>query len=286
MKVGLIGAGVIGQAVGARLLETNHDLTVYDRNPPKVAALTEKGASGADGAAAVGAASDYVIVSLNGADAVRDVTLGPEGVASTAKPGTMIIDMSSIDPVATRALAENAAAKGLAWVDAPLSGGAPKAEIGALTVMAGGEVEDVERARAVMDDLCANYTRMGPSGAGQTTKLINQVLCALHFSAVAEAVALAEAAGVDAAMIPTALKGGRADSAILQEFTAKFAARDYTPAGRIDNMVKDLNGVQDLAQTTGTPMPVTAAAAELHRWLTAKGFGLEDNAAMMKYFDR
>jgi 2-hydroxy-3-oxopropionate reductase len=135
-----------------------------------------------------------------------------------------------------------------------------------------------------MDDLCANYTHMGPSGAGQTTKLINQVLCALHFSAVAEAVALAEAAGVDASMIPQALKGGRADSAILQEYTAKFAARDYSPAGRIDNMVKDLDGVQALARATGTPMPVTAATAELHRWLVAKGLGAEDNAAIMEYF--
>ena len=226
-----------------------------------------------------------MILSLNSAAIVRTAVFGPRGAAEGAKPGTLIIDMSSIDPPSTRVLAAEAARMGLRWADCPLSGGAPKALVGRLTVMAGGGGEDVEASKAVMKHLCANFTHMGPSGAGQTTKLINQVLCALHFMAVAEATRLALDAGVDATRIPEALSGGRADSTILQEFMVRFATRDYTPTGRIDNMVKDLNGVQDLARATGTAMPLTAACAEVHRLLDSAGLGGADNAALMKYFD-
>ena len=211
---------------------------------------------------------------------------GRTGRPRGAKPGTMIIDMSSIDPPSTRTLAADAARKRLRWVDCPLSGGAPRASH--RYPRGHGRRrrrEDYEASKAVMRHLCANFTHMGPSGAGQTTKLINQVLCALHFVAVAEATRLAQDAGVDATKIPQALGGGRADSAILQEFMVKFANRDYTPAGRIDNMVKDLNGVQDLARVTGTAMPLTAACAEIHRLLDSAGLGAADNAALMKYFD-
>ncbi len=143
--------------------------------------------------------------------------------------------------------------RGLRWVDSPLSGGIPKAATGDLTLMQGGSPDDVAEAQAILSQVASNQTRMGGPGAGQTTKLINQVLCGLNFMAVAEATALAEAAGVDAAMIPTALRGGRADSAILQEYMPRFAARDYRRTGRIDNMVKDLNGTADLARLTHTP---------------------------------
>lgn len=284
-SVGLIGAGMMGSAIGTRLLETGHALHVFDLDQAKVEALVAKGAQAADTARAAGSVADFVVLSLNSAAIVRAAVFGEAGVAEGAKPGTTIIDMSSIDPPSTEALARNASQKGLNWLDCPLSGGAPKALIGQLTVMAGGDAEQFEASKAVMDDLCGNYTLMGPSGAGQTTKLINQVLCALNFMAVAEATRLAQDAGVDAAKIPMAIKGGRADSAILQEFMGKMAARDYTPTGRIDNMVKDLNGAQDLARLTHTAMPLTAACAEIHRLLTGAGLGGADNAALMTYFD-
>ena len=283
--VALIGAGVMGGAIGARLLDTGNALHVFDLDPDRVASLVDRGATAAESAAAAAAASDAVILSLNTGAIVRAAVFGDAGVAAGAKPGTLIIDMSSVDPAATRELAADAAAAGLHWLDCPLSGGAPKVAVGALTVMAGGEPDDFAAAKPVMDHLCANFTHMGPSGAGQTTKLINQVLCALNFVAVAEATQLALDAGVDAAAIPRALAGGRADSAILQEYMAKMAAKDYTPTGRIDNMVKDLNGVQDLARSTGTAMPLTAVCAEIHRVLTAAGLGGADNAALMKYFE-
>ncbi|WP_417605100.1 NAD(P)-dependent oxidoreductase [Primorskyibacter flagellatus] len=150
--------------------------------------------------------------------------------------------------------------------------------------MAGGEADDVADAHNVLQYVATNYTHMGPVGAGQTTKLIHQVLCGLNFLAVAEATQLAQDAGVDAAKIPTALKGGRADSAILQEYMPRYVAKDCRRTGRIDNMVKDLNGAQDLARRTNTAMPMTAICAEVRRLLTAAGLGGEDQAALMEYF--
>ena len=284
-RVALIGCGVMGGAIGTRLREVGETLTVFDLDDARMLALVERGAVAAGSASEAVSESAYVILSLNTAEIVREAVFGPHGVAAGAKPGTMIIDMSSIDPPSTRSLAAEAARMHLRWVDCPLSGGAPRALTGTLAVMAGGTAEDYEASKAVMQHLCANFTHMGPSGAGQTTKLINQVLCALHFMAVAEATRLAQDAGVDAKKIPQALGGGRADSVILQEFMVKFANRDYTPTGRIDNMVKDLNGVQDLARATGTAMPLTAACAEIHRLLDSAGLGGADNAALMKYFD-
>ncbi len=283
-KVALIGAGAMGGAIGTRLAETGNTLTVFDLDTAKVQELVDKGASPAASAAEAAAVSDFVITSLNSPRIVELAVFGPGGVAEGAQPGTVIIDMSSIDPEATKTLATKAAEKGLRWVDSPLSGGAPKALIGELTLMAGGTAEDVVAAHRVLKYVSSNYTHMGPSGAGQTTKLINQVLCGLGFVAVAEATQLALDAGVDAKKIPLALRGGRADSALLQEYMPRFATRDYRRTGRIDNMVKDLNGAQDLARLTNTAMPLTAACAEIHRMLTASGLGGEDQAAVMEFF--
>jgi len=282
--IALIGAGAMGGAIGARLVATGTALRVFDLDPAKVAALTELGATAAPSAAKAAEGAQAVILSLNAPHIVRAAVFGAGGVAEGAAPGTLVIDMSSIDPEATKALARDAAARGLRWVDSPLSGGIPKAATGELTLMQGGAEADVAEAQAVLAQVASNQTRMGGPGAGQTTKLINQVLCGLGFLAVAEATALAEAAGVEAAMIPKALRGGRADSAILQEYMPRFAARDYRRTGRIDNMVKDLNGAADLARLTHTPMPLTALCAEIHRLLTAQGLGAEDQAALMEFF--
>lgn len=283
-RVALIGAGAMGGAIGRRLLDTGHPLAVFDLNAEKVAELVALGALACATAAEAAAQADFVITSLNSARIVRAAVFGPDGVAAGAATGTLIIDMSSIDPESTRAMAAEAKAMGLAWVDSPLSGGIPKVATGELTLMAGGDKADVEAAFAVLRHVASHYTHMGPSGAGQTTKLINQVLCGLNFLAVAEATQLALDAGVDAAKIPQALRGGRADSAILQEYMPRYVARDYRRTGRIDNMVKDLNAAQDLARATNTAMPLTAVCAEVHRMLTAAGLGGEDQAALMEFF--
>jgi 2-hydroxy-3-oxopropionate reductase len=150
--------------------------------------------------------------------------------------------------------------------------------------MLGGADDAVAKAKRVLSHVAKNMTHMGGSGTGQTTKMINQVLCGLGFLAVAEATRLAIDAGVDATKIPQALQGGRADSALLQEYMPRFATKDYRRTGRIDNMVKDLNMVNDLVRQTGTSMPMTALCTEIHRMLTAAGLGGEDQAAIMEFF--
>jgi len=285
-KVAVIGAGIMGSAIATRLLATGLIVTVFDLDAAKVAALVDKGAKAAASIAEAVQASDFVILSLNHADIVRKAVFGEKGVASAASADKLLIDMSSIDPKDTADMSARLAAEtGMKWVDCPLSGGAPGALNGRLTIMAGGEEADFERARAVMQHLAANYNLMGPSGAGQTVKLINQLFCAVAFQAVAEAVKLAEAGGVEAARIPAALKGGRADNAIMQEFMGKFAARDYTPTGRIDNMLKDLDSLQAFAQKTRTPLPMTGQVVEIHRLLCAMGLGSKDSAEMMRLLD-
>lgn len=285
-RVAVVGVGIMGCALAGRLLRRGHRVTLFDLHPAKLGALVASGAVSAASPAEACAGSDFVITSLNSAAIVRAAVFGPGGVAEGGDPRKILIDMSSIDPVETRALASRLVeACGMRWVDAPLSGGAPGAEAGRLTVMAGGAAADVEAARAVMDDLCANYTHMGPTGAGQTTKLVNQVLCAIGFQAVAEAVRLAEAGGVEASRLSDALAGGRADSRILQEFGRKMAERDETPTGRLANMMKDLEAVQVFAAPERLFLPVTSLVADLHRQVLAAGLGEADTVALMRQFD-
>lgn len=283
-KLALVGAGAMGGAIGTRFLETGNQLAVFDLDAEKVAALVAKGATAAATAAEAAKGAEATITSLNSSKIVGLAAFGENGIAEGADAGALIIDMSSIDPEATAEYAKMADEKGLGWVDSPLSGGAPKAAIGELTLMLGGAEDHVTRAMSVLSDVASNMTHMGGPGAGQTTKMINQVLCGLGFLAVAEATQLALDAGVDATKIPVALKGGRADSALLQEYMPRFATKDYRRTGRIDNMVKDLNMVNDLVRSTGTSMPMTSLCTEIHRMLTAAGLGGEDQAAVMEFF--
>jgi 2-hydroxy-3-oxopropionate reductase len=285
-KIAIIGAGLMGSAIATRLLECKHQVQMFDLDTAKVTALATKGAVACASIAEATARSDFVILSLNHADIVRSAVFGKDGAAHAATREKLLIDMSSIDPAATAEMsAQLQSSTGMAWVDCPLSGGVPGALSGKLTVMAGGTEQNFERARFVMKDLCVNYTLMGPSGAGQTTKLVNQLFCALAFQAVAEAVKLAEAGGVDPAKIPAALAGGRADNRIMQEFMGKFAARDYSPTGRLDNMLKDLDSVQAFALKTKTPLPLTSAVTEIHRILITMGLGTKDSAEAMRLLD-
>ena len=285
-RVAVVGAGIMGSAIARRLIECHHDVAVFDLDRAKLEPLVALGARAAASAAEAASNAEFVITSLNSGAIVRAAVFGKAGVADGLGADALLIDMSSIDPPSTRALGDELRQRcGAGWVDAPLSGGAPKALLGQLTVMAGGTEADVTHARALMKDLCANYTHMGAAGAGQTTKLINQLLCAINFQAVAEAVRLAEAGNVDASRLSTALAGGRADSQILREFGPKMAARDYTPTGRIDNMLKDLEAVQAFSQSQRVPLPLTGQVSELHRVFVAAGLGAEDSAAMMKQFN-
>lgn len=285
-RVAVVGLGIMGNAIARRLVECAHSVTVFDLDRSKLEPLVALGAQAAASAAEAARGAAFVITSLNSGAIVRSAVFGSAGVAESLGADALLIDMSSIDPPSTRALGDELRQHcGAGWVDAPLSGGAPKALLGKLTVMAGGTEVDVTRAHTLMRDLCANFTHMGPAGAGQTTKLVNQLLCAIGFQAVAEAVRMAEAGGVDATRLAQALRGGRADSQILAEFGPKMAARDLTPTGRIDNMLKDLEAVQAFSQSQRLPLPLTGHVSELHRAFVAAGIGAEDTVAIMKQFN-
>lgn len=285
-KIGVIGNGVMGGAIAARFIETGNQVFVHDRDTSQMDVLVQQGAIACDSGSQLTGLVDIVVTSLNSADIVEDAVFGDDGVAKSSTAQHLLIDMSSIDPGRTAKMSERLEnIRDTAWVDAPLSGGAPAAARGALTLMMGGSDADVTRAKEVLTHVAANMTHMGGSGAGQTVKLINQVLCAANFLSVAEATRLAMDGGVDAARIPAALAGGRADSAILQEYMAKMARLDYTPTGRIDNMLKDLESAQAYAFTTRTPMPLTSLITDLHRMIERAGLGSEDSAAYMKIFN-
>lgn len=286
MQVAVIGVGVMGSAIAGRLLDVGATVAVYDVAADKCRASAARGARVAASPRDAVAAAEFAITSLNSADVVERAVFGPDGVAAAAAKDALLVDMSSIDPGRTAALAARLAAEtGMGFVDAPLSGGARAAARGALTLMVGGSAADVARAEPLLKQLSARFTHFGGPGSGQTVKLINQIFCATHFFAVAEAVRFAEQHGVDATKIPAALAGGRADSRIMQEFMAKFARRDFTPTGRIDNMLKDLETVQAAALAKRVPMPVTSLIADLHRMLVAAGLGPADSAEYMRLFD-
>ncbi len=284
--IAMIGAGTMGSAIGSRLLDEGCALSFFDVAEQAGADLIERGGIRAASPAEAARDADFVFISLNSADIVERAVFGENGAAMSGSADKLLIDMSSIDPGRTAQLAERLKDEcGMGWVDAPLSGGAPAAKEGRMTLMLGGSKADVARAEPVLALISARRTHLGAAGAGQTVKLVNQILCAGHFLIVAEAVKFAESQGIDATQIPGALAGGRADSAILQEFMAKMAKRDFTPTGRIDNMLKDLETVQSSSFSTRTAMPVTGLITELHRMLVAGGLGPADSAEYMKLFD-
>lgn len=286
MKAAVIGVGVMGSAIAGRLLASGAEVTLYDRDAAKCAELVGQGAKLAASARAASAEAAFVVTSLNSAAIVEAAVFGPGGVAEAAGADKLLFDMSSIDAgLSARMAARLLDETGMEWVDAPLSGGAPAAREGTLTLMIGGHDAAVARARPLIEVLARNATHLGGPGAGQTVKLVNQMLCANTFLAVAEAVRFAEAQGVDAARIPEALAGGRADSRILQEFMGKMARRDFTPTGRIDNMLKDLETAQSAAMSARLALPLTSLAADLHRMLVAGGLGPADSAEYVRLFD-
>jgi 3-hydroxyisobutyrate dehydrogenase len=215
--------------------------------------------------------------------AVEEVLFGAEGVIHAAERGKLVVDFSSIAPAAAREFAARLEEKGMGLVDAPVSGGTAGAANGTLAIMAGGRAEHIERVRPVVMQLAARFTRMGESGAGQTTKLCNQIIVGSLIAVIAEAVRLAEAAGVDAKMLPEALKGGFADSAPLQVFGARMAARTFEPSiGAVSIMLKDLENAAAVAKEKTVPLPMARTAAELYRLLTAQGKGEKEISVIIE----
>jgi len=282
-RLGFIGIGLMGKPMSLRLLAAGYALTVWNRSRDKLAPLTAKGAHAADSPAAVARAADVVMLCVTDQHAAEEVLFGAEGVAAGGTAGKLVVDFSSIAPAAARAFAERLEREcGMGLVDAPVSGGTVGAEQGTLAVMAGGRPEHIERARPIVAHLAQRFTRMGDAGAGQVTKLCNQVIVGCLFPVIAEAVRLAEAAGVDANALPQALKGGFADSLPLQVFGARMAARQFAPPlGAVSIMLKDLENAAAVAKDARVPLPMARTAAELYRLLVAQGRGAEEPSVLV-----
>lgn len=281
--VGFIGVGLMGKPMTLRLLAAGYRTTVWNRSRAKLKEVLAEGAVEAKSPAALAAASDIVFMCVTDTAAAEAVVFGPEGVARGAEPGKTLVDFSSIRPDATRVMAMRLKeGTGMAWVDAPVSGGVQGAAAGSLAIMAGGDAADVERVRPVVMNLCQRFTHMGPSGAGQTTKLCNQVIVGSTLAILAEAVNLAERAGVDAKRLPEALTGGWADSKPFQIFVPRMAGRTFeNPGGYVATMLKDLDTATAVGRAHKAALPMTAMAAELMRVYLARGKDEDDLAAIV-----
>jgi 2-hydroxy-3-oxopropionate reductase len=285
-SVGVIGLGVMGHAIATRLHQQLGALAVFDLRRDAANDLVDAGATFHGTAAEAAAHSDVVVLSLNTAPIVEQVVFGGDGVLAgwSSRRDGLIIDMSSIAPEPTRDFAVRVASRGFSWVDAPLSGGAPGALAGRLSLMIGGDDAALPRAEAVLDHLAARVTHVGPSGAGQFVKLINQVLVGIGFSALAEIAAMTRAADLDPHAVLSALTGGRADSTLFQEFFVKFAAADLTPTGNIANMVKDLGTATAAAHSEDITLPLTELVLAQNQELVAQGHGQGDNVNLMRLY--
>ena len=266
-KLGFLGLGMMGFPMTRRLLNAGNDVTVWNRSSGKAAALVEAGAKAATYSRDVAAAASIIFMCLTDAAAVEEVVFGPDGLATAPGSGKLVVDFSSIHPDAARSLAAGLKeANGMGWIDAPVSGGSVGAEQGTLAVMAGGDAADIERARPYVLAMARRLTHMGPIGAGQTTKLCNQVIVGCAMAVLAEATRLAVNAGIDAGRLPEALAGGFADSIPLQLFVPRMVQGIHSPPlGHIATMLKDLDTVIDVARDTSSPVPMSALAAQLFR---------------------
>lgn len=270
-KLGYLGLGLMGLPMTRRLLGAGYDVAVWNRSPGKAAALADAGAKAAASPREVAEQASIVFMCLTDASAVEEVVFGDNGLAGVAGAGRLVVDFSSIHPDKTRSIATRLKqANGMAWVDAPVSGGTKGAEEATLAIMAGGEAADVERVRPYIMAMARNFTHMGPSGAGQTTKLCNQVIVGCAMAVLAEATRFAVNAGIDAKRLPEALAGGFADSIPLQLFVPRMAQGIHSPPlGHIHTMLKDLDTVVDVARDTSTPVPMAALAAQIFRMAKA-----------------
>jgi 3-hydroxyisobutyrate dehydrogenase len=286
-RLGLVGLGLMGSAMALRLRARGRPLTVWNLEPERVPPIVAAGAVAADSPAAVAAASDVVLLCVLDTPAVERCVFGDEGIARGAASGALLIDLSTADPAATRAMAARLAREaGMAWVDAPVSGGPPAARDGTLTVMAGGDAAAFARAQPVLADLAANLTHVGAVGAGQIAKVINQAIVGTGYVVMAEALALAEAAGIDAAKLPACLAGGHADSALLQRVYPQMQARAFEPPrGYARQLAKDLVAVRAVAHDLGLALPVVEQAVTQYT-AYAHDNPLADSASVSRAYEK
>lgn len=285
--IGCIGIGLMGEAMARRLLQRGHSVTAWNLEPERLALILPHGATAAASPAAVAAAADIVLVCVLHTEAVANCVFGPGGVAEAGpRPGKLLVDISTIDPAATRRMAARLRqATGMGWVDAPASGGVAAARDGELTLMLGGEAADIDAAMPLLRELGRNITRMGPVGAGQTTKIINQAIVGTGFVLMAEALALAEAAGIDASALPDCLAGGFADSALLRHRYPRMQRRDFNPpTGYARQLDKDMRAVMAFAARMSADLPLLHTAAARFAEHVAHGNAMADASSIIRLY--
>jgi 3-hydroxyisobutyrate dehydrogenase len=285
--LGYLGTGLMGLPMVRHLVSRGYAVTAFDIVEAKRREASSVGATVVERGCDVAAGADLVLLNLPTTEAVEGAIFGPDGVAAALKPGQIVVDFSTITVEKGRTFARRLLDEtGCGWVDAPVSGGPPAAGAGTLTVMAGGRPQDIEAVRPLMGDVAQRFTVMGPPGAGLVAKMINQLIVGCTHAVLAEALVMAEAAGIEADRIPECLAGGHADGTLLQRNYPRMAARDFAPQGYARQLLKDLEMVSAFAGSLKAPAPMSGEALNLYRLLVHLGHAEADTTAIVKVFDR
>ena len=286
MKTGFIGLGIMGKPMAKNLLKAGYRLVVFDTNDAPMKELAAAGAETAASPKEVAEKCDVVVTMLPNSPHVKAVVLGSQGVIEGAGPGKTVIDMSSIAPLASREIASLLAEKGVEMLDAPVSGGEPKAIDGTLSVMVGGKKDVFERCYPVMKSMAASVVRVGDTGAGNVAKLANQIVVALNIAAMSEALVFAAKAGVQPDLVYQAIRGGLAGSTVLDAKAPLVMDRKFSPGFRINLHIKDLGNVLETSREIGVPLPLTAAVMEMMQALKVDGLGDADHCSLVRHYEK
>lgn len=287
LRIGYVGVGLMGLPMVKRLVSLQYAVRAYDVLAGKTAAAAAAGARAAASPADAAQGADLVLLNLPTTDAVEKAVFGEAGVASAMRAPQLVVDFSTIKVDQCKAFAQKLrAASGCGWIDAPVSGGPPASGSGTLTIMAGGDAAEIERARPLFADIAGRFTHMGPSGAGMAAKMLNQLIVGCGHAVMAEAVVLAEAAGIDAARLPECIAGGLGDSALLQKLYPRMQRREFAPQGYVRQLLKDLDMVHEYAAALKAPTPMMSEALSLYRILVHLGHAELDTGAILKIYER
>lgn len=286
MKIGFIGLGIMGKPMSKNLLKAGYELVVCDVVQAEVAEVVAAGATSATTPREVAAQVEMVITMLPNSPHVRQVVLGENGVIEGAKPGTIVVDMSSIAPLVSREIAAKLAEKDVEMLDAPVSGGEPKAIDGTLSVMVGGKQAVFDKCYPILKAMAGSVVLTGDIGAGNVTKLANQIIVAINIAAMSEALVLATKAGVEPELVYQAIRGGLAGSTVLDAKAPLAMDRKFSPGFRINLHIKDLNNVLETSHEVGVPLPLTAAVMEMMQALKVDDMGNADHGALIRYYEK